>query len=99
MMPPFLQRLFLKADVELPTDAFPGSLPLVRNLDLRFTHPVTFFVGENGSGKSTIMEAVAAVCGLPTAGGGRNELSGMRAPQDQSELAPYVRGAFKRRPS
>jgi predicted ATPase len=98
MTPPFLQRVFLKGDVDLPRDEFPGTLPLVRNLDLRFTNAVTFFVGENGSGKSTVMEAIAAVCGLPTGGGGRNELADMRAPQSQSELAPFVRGSFKRRP-
>src|SRR5688572_12828047 len=96
--PPFLQRLSLRENTELSRDEFPGNLPFVRSLDLRFTNAVTFFVGENGSGKSTVMEAIAAVCGLPTGGGGRNELAGMRAPQSQSELAPFVRGSFKRRP-
>lgn len=98
MTSPFLQRVFLKDDIDLPPDVFPGSLPFVRRLDLRFTHPVTFFVGENGSGKSTVMEAIASICGLPIGGGGRNELADMRAPQNRSELAPYIRGAFKRRP-
>jgi predicted ATPase len=99
MAPPFLQRLFLKSDIDLPQDVFPGSLPFVRSLDLQFTEPVTFFVGENGSGKSTVMEAIAEICGLPTGGGGRNELAGMRAAQSGSELAPFLRAAFKRRPS
>ncbi|MCK9222720.1 MAG: AAA family ATPase [Limnochordia bacterium] len=36
---------------------------------LRFATPVTFFVGENGSGKSTILEALAAAIDLPTIGG------------------------------
>ena len=30
--------------------AYPFSLPFVRDLDLRFDSPVTFFVGENGTG-------------------------------------------------
>jgi predicted ATPase len=34
---------------------------------------VTFFVGENGTGKSTVIEAIAALCRLPVSGGGRNE--------------------------
>ena len=39
---------------------FPFTLPLIRALgELRFTVPVTFFVGENGSGKSTLLEAIA----------------------------------------
>jgi predicted ATPase len=68
MTPPFLQRLFLQDGVDLPRDAFPGNLPFIRSLELRFTNAVTFFVGENGSGKSTVMEAIAAACGLPPAG-------------------------------
>ena len=36
---------------------------------LEFTAPVTFLVGDNGSGKSTIIEAVADVCKINSAGG------------------------------
>jgi predicted ATPase len=93
-----LQRLFRRKDVELPTDQFPGNLPFVGALDLEFTNAVTFFVGENGSGKSTVMEAIAALCGLPLGGGRRNELADLKAPHSRSELAPFVRGAFRRKP-
>jgi predicted ATPase len=98
MKPPFLQRLFLKENAELPRDEFPGNLPFVRALDIRFASTVTFFVGENGSGKSTVMEAIAAMCGLPITGGGRNELADLKAPHTQSELAPFLRAAFGRKP-
>jgi predicted ATPase len=98
MMPPFLQRLYLKENVALP-DEFPTNLPFVRSLDIVFTASVTFLVGENGSGKSTVLEAIAALCGLPAAGGGRNELADLSAPHSRSELEPFVRGAFRRRPS
>jgi predicted ATPase len=77
---------------------FPGTLPFVRNLDLSFKHSVTFFVGENGSGKSTVTEAIAELCGLPVGGGGRNELADLRAPQNRSELAPFLRAAFQTKP-
>lgn len=97
MKAPFLQRLYLKENVALP-DVFPANLPFVRSLDISFSNPVTFFVGENGSGKSTVMEAIAAICGLPAAGGGRNELADLNAPHSRSELEPFVRGAFRRRP-
>jgi len=51
-------------------DGFPFSLPLVRHLGaLKFAAPVTFFVGENGSGKSTMLEGIAAAAGLPAVGG------------------------------
>lgn len=35
------------------------SLALIRGLDMEFTSPVTFFVGENGIGKSTVIVAIA----------------------------------------
>lgn len=36
---------------------------------LEFTAPVTFLVGENGSGKSTIIEAIADTCKISSTGG------------------------------
>jgi predicted ATPase len=40
---------------------FPWTVPLVAALDaLEFSTPVTFFAGENGSGKSTVLEGIAA---------------------------------------
>jgi len=95
---PFLTAVSLRRDVQLDRGAFPTSLPFLPDLDLRFTSNITFFVGENGSGKSTLLEALAAYCGLPVCGGGKNELSGFRAPQIESELAPYLRVGFRRRP-
>lgn len=61
---------------ELPTSrAYPFSLPVVRHLGtLTFTAPVTLFVGENGSGKSTILEAIAAAVGSITVGADTVEL-------------------------
>ncbi len=49
--------------------AFPFSVPAVRELGaVQLTAAVTFFVGENGSGKSTVLEAVAAAAASPTVG-------------------------------
>lgn len=93
----FLQRVYLRADAKLEPKGFPGSIPFVRSLNLNFKHAVTFFVGENGSGKSTLIEAIVDLCGLPVGGGGRNELSDLRAPHSRSELAPFLRAAFKRK--
>jgi predicted ATPase len=54
-------------------DQFPYCLPAVRNLDRLSFHPkVTFLVGENGTGKSTLLEALAVSCGLNPEGGSRN---------------------------
>lgn len=44
--------------------AFPFSLPLIRaRAPIAFEAPVTFLVGENGSGKSTWLEALAIAAG------------------------------------
>ena len=52
------------------------ALPAVRALAemeaLTFSKPVTFLVGENGTGKSTLLEAVAVACGFNPEGGTRN---------------------------
>ncbi|MBD3188393.1 AAA family ATPase [Candidatus Bathyarchaeota archaeon] len=49
---------------------FPFNLPMVRSQPFfTFKSPVTFFAGENGSGKSTMIESIACVANLPTMGG------------------------------
>ena len=50
-------------------DRFPFNVPAIRSLtQLDLSAPVTFFVGENGSGKSTMLEGIAAAAALPTVG-------------------------------
>jgi predicted ATPase len=54
-------------------DQFPYSLPAVRGLHHLSFHPkVTFLVGENGTGKSTLLEALAVSVRLNPEGGSRN---------------------------
>ena len=40
--------------------------------EIRFSKPVTLFVGENGTGKSTLLEAIAVAHGFNPEGGSRN---------------------------
>ncbi|MGZ9583536.1 AAA family ATPase [Paenibacillus marinisediminis] len=48
---------------------YPFTLPVIQQLDhLTFDSPVTIFVGENGSGKSTVLEGIAAAVGSITVG-------------------------------
>ncbi|RUT31681.1 AAA family ATPase [Paenibacillus zeisoli] len=52
---------------------YPYNLGVVRNLDSLKLHPkVTYIVGENGMGKSTLMEAVAVAWGFNPEGGTKN---------------------------
>jgi predicted ATPase len=54
-------------------DEYPFNLPAVRNLSELSFHPrVTFIVGENGTGKSTILEAVSIAYGFNPEGGTKN---------------------------
>ncbi|MFC0211526.1 AAA family ATPase [Paenibacillus chartarius] len=69
---------------------YPFNIPAIRSLtSLQFKTNVTFFVGENGSGKSTVLEAIAYQCGFNTAGGGRNNTYEVDA--SHSGLGDYVR--------
>src|SRR5258708_2476929 len=50
-------------------DAFPFTVPPIRTMDeIVFESEVMFFVGENGSGKSTVLEAIATAAGSITVG-------------------------------
>ena len=95
---PYLVQLTRKDEGAAVRDDYPFHLPLIRSLDIEFTSPVTFFVGENGTGKSTVIEAIAALCRLPVSGGSRNELAGTHGPDGASPLAPHLRPSFRRRP-
>ena len=53
--------------------AYPFSVPTIASLTrLGFHSRVTFFAGENGTGKSTLLEAIAAHIGFGREGGNRN---------------------------
>lgn len=60
---------------ELPK-SYAGRIPAVRYLfevgGLKFQKPVTLFVGENGTGKSTLLEAIAVSLGFNAEGGSRD---------------------------
>jgi len=69
---------FLRAITLLPEriedpNVYPYSIPAIRSLETLSFHPrVTFLVGENGSGKSTILEAIALLLGFNAEGGTKN---------------------------
>lgn len=51
-------------------DRYPFCLPAIQSLDNIELHPqVTFIIGENGTGKSTLLEAIAVAAGFNPEGG------------------------------
>lgn len=71
-------------------DQYPFSLGTIKNLDtLRFHPNVTYIVGENGMGKSTLLEAIAVAWGFNPEGGTKNFSFSTRA--THSNLHEYVR--------
>ena len=68
-----VRRISLERDKIENFDKYPFNIPVVENFhELEFSSPVTFFVGENGIGKSTFIEALAVSLGLPAEGGTQN---------------------------
>jgi predicted ATPase len=60
-----------EARVPDPT-AYPFCLPIFRcAFSLEFERAITIIVGENGTGKSTLLEGIAALAGYDDAGGGK----------------------------
>ncbi len=77
----------------IPRDDYISQLPAVKHLQamggLRLRRPVTFLVGENGMGKSTLVEAVAVCAGFNPEGGTINFSFSTRA--SHSDLYRYLR--------
>jgi predicted ATPase len=83
---PYLRSVTIDPDVQVDAEAYPFSIPAVRELGVLEPHrDVTFFVGENGAGKSTVLEAIAVALGMPAEGGTRNVL------REQQEVSPLHR--------
>jgi predicted ATPase len=70
---PYLRAVGLKSDAARDPLQYPYCIPAVRKLEtLNLHRDVTFLVGENGTGKSTLLEAIAIAWGFNAEGGSRN---------------------------
>ena len=87
---PFLKRVWLELEKVPASGSYPFSLPYLRDeFEIRFEHPITIIAGENGTGKSTLLEGIAALAGFDDAGGA----AGYR-PIDHSDAIEVMGGTL-----
>jgi predicted ATPase len=85
---PYLRRIWLDPSRVPDREAYPFCLPFLRDeFELSFDAPITIIVGENGTGKSTLLEGIAVLAGYDEAGGGK----GYR-PVDHSDAVEAMGG-------
>lgn len=71
MRAPYLRRVWLDPEKIADPAAYPFCIPLFKDgFEIDFKDPITILVGENGVGKSTVIEGIAALAGFDDAGGG-----------------------------
>ena len=79
-------------DDKLDKNSYLNNLPIIKYLskekELCFSSNVTFFVGENGTGKSTLLEAIAVAYGFNAEGGSKNFTFSTN--QTHSELYEHI---------
>ena len=70
---PMLDKIKLDTHDATSLKDYPFSVNSIKNLkELAFPTKVTFLVGENGTGKSTLLEAIAVHAGFGAEGGSKN---------------------------
>lgn len=85
----FIKKITLRMDEVESFDEYPFNIPVLKDFrQLEFTSPVTFLIGENGTGKSTLVEALALALGINGEGGSQNITFSTR--DTTSELYKYL---------
>jgi predicted ATPase len=87
---PYLKRISLDIAKIADREQYPFCLPLFADgFELAFERPVTIIIGENGTGKSTLLEGIAKLAGYDEAGGGKGYM-----PVDHSRAIEVNGGAL-----
>ncbi len=94
----YIDRVLLSEPIA--EESYLNTIPAVRSLvekgELRFQKRVTILVGENGTGKSTLLEAMAIAYGFNPEGGTLN--FAFTTEDSHSELYRHIRLGKRRRP-
>jgi predicted ATPase len=80
----------IKIELISSNPLFPFNIPAIKSINnLTFNPNITFLTGENGSGKSTIIESIAKLLKLNPEGG--NKHHGFNILNSESELCHHIR--------
>lgn len=91
-----LKSVAVREFQEQDADLFPFNLEVIKSLrGMEFSAPVTFFVGENGSGKSTVLETLA--CAIESITVGSESVKTDKSLAAVRRLAQYFRLAWHKR--
>lgn len=86
---PYLKEIRLSWEKADRREEYPFNIKSLRSVQtIKLERNTTFFIGENGSGKSTFLEAVADRCGFAIKGGSRN--STLYSDKDDLTLASII---------
>ncbi|HKO70246.1 MAG TPA: AAA family ATPase [Bradyrhizobium sp.] len=87
---PYLKRIWVDRERVPDRSAYPFCLPFLRDgFDLSFDRSITIIAGENGTGKSTLLEGIAVLAGYDEAGGGKGYM-----PVDHTNAIEVMGGAL-----
>lgn len=96
---PFVRHV--RIDPTADNGSYPFTVPVVAYLreggGMEFSVPVTLLVGENGTGKSTLVEAIASATGFNPEGGSRSFRFATRASESSLGEALIVRWGHRPR--
>ena len=85
----FLKKITFNWDRRKEKNKYPFNIPALSQLNaLDMNHNVVFFIGENGTGKSTLLEAIAFKCGFGNEGGRKSNI--VKKPDSSIMLEPVM---------
>ncbi|GAB6257937.1 MULTISPECIES: AAA family ATPase [Peribacillus] len=93
----YIRGIYLNRDRISSYDHFPLDLPVIKHLQEVAFHPsVTYVIGENGMGKSTLLEGIAIAYGFNPEGGTLNfNFSNYDSHSNLDEYLRLKKGVYK----
>jgi predicted ATPase len=99
---PILDKIKINFNEDVDYEIYPFKLDIIKNLkDITLKSQVTFIVGENGTGKSTLLEAIATKAGFGKEGGSKDvsfETSDAINGVQSDDLAKHMLFSWRKKP-